>query len=78
MADDHKAIAHLREYAGRQTDEEIKQRWVHMDDTARVRDLQNIATWFDDPSSNLRAKSQILRLHRELGQLHQTLRAIGK
>jgi hypothetical protein len=78
MADDHKAIAHLREYAGTQTDEEIKQRFVHMDDTARVRDLQNIATWFDDPGSNLRAKSQVMRLHRELNQLHQAMRKVGR
>jgi hypothetical protein len=78
MSEDHKLVAWLKEYAGTQTDEGIRQRFIRMDDQQRVQDLQNIRTWYDDPSSNLRAKSQVMRLHRELGDLHRSLRAAGK
>jgi hypothetical protein len=75
---DHKLISWLKEYSGSQTEDEIKQRFVHMSDQQRVADLQNISTWLDDSSSNLRQKSQIMRLGRDLDRIHRTLRAVGK
>jgi len=74
MSDDHELISWLKDYAGdQQTDEAMQQRFLRLSDGERVRDLQNLSSWLAD-DSNLRRKSQLMKLGQDLGRLHNAMR----
>jgi hypothetical protein len=78
MEDDHKLVQWLGEYAQDDDKERaIRNRFVHMNDEQRTRELQNVSSWLND-SSPLRQKAQIAKLGQELNRLHVAMRKIGR
>jgi hypothetical protein len=78
MEEPHKLVQWLGDYA---TDDDkeraIRNRFVHMNDEQRTRELQSMSSWLNDGSS-LRQKSQIARLGQDLNRLHVAMRKIGR
>jgi hypothetical protein len=77
--EDHKIIQWFRDYqdGSQETDKALRNRFVHMDDQARTKELQNFSSWLKD-DSNLRAKASLVKLGRELNHLHQAMRKVGR
>ena len=77
---DHPIMKWVNDFVkdGAPVEEALKRRMVLQNDTERVQDLNNLKTWLDDGGSNLRQKSQILKLERELSSLHSALRKVGR
>jgi hypothetical protein len=77
-SEDHGLIKWLSDYnADEDKDRAIRNRFIKMDDQKRTAELQNWSSWFRD-DSDLRAKSQLMKLGRELNQLHQAMRKVGR
>jgi hypothetical protein len=79
--EDHKVLQWFDDYATTQDtsdkDRAIRNRFVKLSDGERTAELQNLGSWFRDDSS-LRAKSQLMKLGRELNNLHQAMRKVGR
>jgi hypothetical protein len=80
MQDDHQLIAWVKNYVTNDeqpTDDAMRRRFVHLSDQARTQELQSLTSWFRDDST-LRQKAQIMKIGRELNQIHMGLRKLGR
>jgi len=78
---DHPLINWMNDYGrheGERGEEAIKNRFMCLDNPARTSELQAISSWLEQPGSSLREKSQLAKLGRELGHLHESLRKVGR
>jgi hypothetical protein len=77
---DHKLISWVRDYVkndAQPTDDALRRRFIHLSDEARTAELQNLGSWFNDEST-LKQKAQIMKIGRELNQIHMGLRKVGR
>jgi len=80
MADDTHPLISWHKDFGANTEDDIKRNFMRRSDQERTIELQTLSGWCAENSSgiSLRRKSQLWKLGRELGQIHDRLRKVGR
>jgi hypothetical protein len=76
--ENHKVVEYFRDYApDGDAERSIRNRFVKMSDAERVQELQNLSSWLKDDSP-LRAKASLMKIGRELNNLHAAMRKVNR
>jgi hypothetical protein len=87
MSDDHPAIAKQAIYDGWSEGADVDPETFLLNQAAkmamqgreeRVATLEHVDKLFDDPTTSLRQKAQILRVRQVMGRAHENMLRIGK